>query len=78
MLHIYKYKYIYTHVSNPTFTQRLVNMKHAGFEVFMAVTMKNAILWDVAPCGFIINRRFGGMCRLHLHGIRNNASKEKC
>jgi hypothetical protein len=35
-----------------------------GFEVFMAATMKNAVFWDVAPCGFIINRRFGGTFRL--------------
>jgi hypothetical protein len=25
------------------------------FEVFTAVTMKNAVFWDVAPCGFNIN-----------------------
>jgi hypothetical protein len=31
-----------------------------GFEIFTAVTMKNAVFWDVAPCGCIINRRFGG------------------
>jgi hypothetical protein len=30
----------------------------------MAVTMKDAVFWDVAPCGFIINRRFGGTFRL--------------
>jgi hypothetical protein len=28
---------------------------YVGFEVFMAVTMKNAVFWDVAPYGFIIN-----------------------
>jgi hypothetical protein len=28
---------------------------HVGFEVFVAVTMKNAIFWYVAPSGFIIN-----------------------
>jgi hypothetical protein len=37
-----------------------------GFDVFTAVTMKNAVLLDVAPNGFIINRRFGGTCRFHL------------
>jgi hypothetical protein len=37
-----------------------------GFEVFTAVTMKIAVFWDVAPCVFIINRRFGGTCLLHL------------
>jgi hypothetical protein len=42
------------------------------------MTMKNAVFRDVAPCGFIINRSFGGMCRLHLQGRRNNASEEKC
>jgi hypothetical protein len=37
-----------------------------GFEVFTAVTMRNAVFCDVAPCGFIIDRRFGGTCRLNL------------
>jgi hypothetical protein len=40
--------------------------------------MKNAIFWDVAPCGSIINRRFGETCRLHIQDKRNNANKEKC
>jgi hypothetical protein len=40
-----------------------------GFEVFTAVTMKNAVFWDVAPCrSNEMNRRFGGMYRLHLQG----------
>jgi hypothetical protein len=39
---------------------------YVGFEVFTAVTMKNAVFWDVAACGFIIRRRFGETCRLHL------------
>jgi hypothetical protein len=30
------------------------------------VTMKNAVFWDVAPFGFIRNRRFGGSCHLRL------------
>jgi hypothetical protein len=30
------------------------------FEVFKAVTMKNADFWDVTPCGSFKNRRFGG------------------
>jgi hypothetical protein len=29
----------------------------------------------MAQCGFIINRRFGGKCRLHLQ-VRNKASEE--
>jgi hypothetical protein len=39
-----------------------------GFEVFTAVTMKNAVFMDVAPCGSCKNRRFGGTCRIHLQG----------
>jgi hypothetical protein len=26
-------------------------IKHARFEVFTAVTMKNGVFWDVTPCG---------------------------
>jgi hypothetical protein len=32
----------------------------------MAVTMKNAVFWDVAPCSPFVNRRFGGTYRLHM------------
>jgi hypothetical protein len=40
--------------------------------------LKNAVYWDVTPCGFIRNQRFGETCRLHLEGRRkNNASEEK-
>jgi hypothetical protein len=31
-------------------------------------TKKNTVFWAVALCGFIINRRLGGMCHLHLQG----------
>jgi hypothetical protein len=30
------------------------------FEGFTAVTMKNGVFWDVAPCDFYQNRRVGG------------------
>jgi hypothetical protein len=30
------------------------------FEVFTAVTLQNAVFWDVTPCGSCKNRRFGG------------------
>jgi hypothetical protein len=39
-----------------------------GFEVFTAVTIKNAFLWDVGPCRSCMNRRFGGTYSLHLQG----------
>jgi hypothetical protein len=35
-------------------------------EVFMAVAMKNAAFWDVTPCDFCKNQRFGGMQLLTL------------
>jgi hypothetical protein len=40
--------------------------------------LKNSVFWYVVPCGFIINRHFGGTCRLHLQGRRNTASEETC
>jgi hypothetical protein len=33
--------------------------------------MKNVVFWDVAPCKYFVNLRFGGMYRLHLQGRRN-------
>jgi hypothetical protein len=41
------------------------------FEVFTAMIKKNAVFWDVAPCRYFVNRRFGGTYPLHLQGIRN-------
>jgi hypothetical protein len=41
------------------------------FEVFMAVTMKNAVFWDVRPCGSCKDRRFGGTYRHHHQGDKN-------
>jgi hypothetical protein len=37
-----------------------VRLRTKRFEVFMAVTMKNGVFWDVMPCGSCKNRRFGG------------------
>jgi hypothetical protein len=39
---------------------------------------ENAVVWDVLPCGFNINRRLVGMFRFHLQGRRSNESEEKC
>jgi hypothetical protein len=41
------------------------------FEVFTAMTMKNTVCWDVAPCKYFVKRRFGGTYRLHLQGRSN-------
>jgi hypothetical protein len=37
-----------------------LNIIHMRFEIFTAVTMKNVVFWDVAPCRACVNRRFGG------------------
>jgi hypothetical protein len=44
------------HIPGGGNTQR----KIVRFEVFMAMTMKNGVFWDVTPCGSCKNRRFGG------------------
>jgi hypothetical protein len=40
-------------------------------EVFMAVTMKNAVFWVLMPYGSSRYRRFGGTYRLHHQGEKN-------
>jgi hypothetical protein len=47
-----------------------INKTIVRFEIFTEVTMKNAVFWDVAPCRYCINRRFGRTYRLHLPGRR--------
>jgi hypothetical protein len=37
-----------------------ITTNYARFEVFTAVTMKNAIIWDVTLCSSCMNRCFGG------------------
>jgi hypothetical protein len=36
--------------------------------------MNNDVFCDVAPCGFNLNRRVGGMSRLHLQGKSHNSA----
>jgi hypothetical protein len=33
--------------------------------------MKNGFSFDVTQCGSCQNQSFGGMCRLHLQGVKN-------
>jgi hypothetical protein len=47
-----------------------------GFEVFMAVAVKNAVFRDVVLCESFKNRRFGGTCRLHLRDRKNTRAIE--
>jgi hypothetical protein len=51
--------------------ERKNNNKYVRSEVFTSATMKNAVFRDVAPCRYLVNRRFGGTYRLHLQHIRN-------
>jgi hypothetical protein len=51
-------------------------MKRGGGESRSQNTFVIAVFWHVAPCVFIIKRRSGGTCRLHLQGRRNGASEE--
>jgi hypothetical protein len=46
-------------------------------EVFTTLTMKNAVFWDVTPCGSCKNRLFGGMCRrFHRQAEKNQRARE--
>jgi hypothetical protein len=40
------------------------------------VSIKNAVFWDVVPCGFCKNQRFAETCRLHLQGRKKSTSEE--
>jgi hypothetical protein len=48
----------------PEKLRHVVWYKYERFEVSPAVTMKNAVFWDVTPCGFCMKRRFVGTYRL--------------
>jgi hypothetical protein len=41
------------------------------FEDFTAVTMNNAVFWDIRPCGYCKNRHFRRIYRLHHQGNKN-------
>jgi hypothetical protein len=44
---------------------------YVRFEVFTAVTMMNAVVWDVTLCSSCKNRCFGGTYRLLHQGDKN-------
>jgi hypothetical protein len=48
---------------------------YVRFEVFMEVTMKNAVIWDAVPCGSCKSRRFGGTYLLHHQGENNQRAR---
>jgi hypothetical protein len=45
------------------------------FDISTVVTMKNAVFWDVTPCGCCRNRRFGGTYCFHHQGKGNQQPK---
>jgi hypothetical protein len=47
-------------------------------EVFTAVTIKNAVFWDVGPCRYFVNRRFGETYRLHLQSRKIRERGTSC
>jgi hypothetical protein len=49
---------------------------YVTFEVFTAVTMKNALFWDVTSCGSCKNRRFGGAQHFHDQGEKNRRARK--
>jgi hypothetical protein len=48
------------HILQNQYTWYMKGKYCVRFEVFTAVTMKNAVFWDVTPYGSCKNRRFGG------------------
>jgi hypothetical protein len=50
---------------------------YVRIEVFTAVSMKNAVFWNVALCRSYVNRRFGGRHYLHLQGRKNLGTKNQ-
>jgi hypothetical protein len=61
------------HITSPS--GRQADLCYARFEVFTAVTMKNAVFWDVTKCEFCRNRRIEGAYRLHHQGDKNRRAK---
>jgi hypothetical protein len=55
----------------------LRKLEHLEIKFFTAVTMKNAVLWEVAPCGSCSNRSFERTRRLYLRS-RKNPRVKKC
>jgi hypothetical protein len=51
---------LYRYLSYNNLMHKTNSVAFARFEVFTAVTMKNGVFWDVTPCGFCKDRRFGG------------------
>jgi hypothetical protein len=53
----------------------MVSYSSVKFEVFTVVTMKNAVFWDVTPCGSCKNQCFRETCHLHHQGDKNRQAR---
>jgi hypothetical protein len=42
------------------FSKNILTNNNVRFQVFTAVTIGNAVFWDVMPCGTCKDRRLGG------------------
>jgi hypothetical protein len=57
-------------------TGRIHIFLSSGFQGFLPKYWEFSIFWDITPCGPLkVNRRFGGICRLHLQGRRISQAK---
>jgi hypothetical protein len=56
----------------------LRGIQFVRFEVLTAVVMKSSIFWDITPYNPLkVNCRFGGSCRLYLHGRRISQARNQ-
>jgi hypothetical protein len=46
------------------------------YEVFIVVTMKNVVSWDVTQCDSCKNRRLGERCPIHHQGDKNQRARK--
>jgi hypothetical protein len=63
------------HITCPL--QSPASLCYVRFEVFTAVTMKNAVFWNVTLCDSCKDRRFGGTYRFHYQGEKIRSVRNK-
>jgi hypothetical protein len=73
-LHMGARMHVWVHALDPLDSKE-ENSNSVRFEVSTLVTMKNAIFWDVTPCGPSKNRHFGGTYCLHHQGDKNRQAR---
>jgi hypothetical protein len=54
-----------------------IPVTYVRFEFVMAVTMKNAIFWDMTLYGSCKNQRFSGTYHLHFQGQKHQHTAKK-